>query len=359
MKQLLFFIAFTLTSSAFLWFSQPYLLPKVHITDISIGLSAAQRKLARDALLPGETLSLEALAHFSDGTTKVLDKTDTYQWHVTPKNAVTFSNNLALINEAVDSFSITASQGELLSKPLSFNVSPSKVNALDIETINASNSLTLNVNSAAQLKVIATLNDKSQVDVTQTVNWQHNEHVEIEQGIVEAKSKGQSALSASLGMVTSSVFNVEINDTTPNTCRVPMVTININNERRIFTCPLAMEYEKQSHLFQEWGGNGPANMSVPRLTWKKAQTLCQKQTPSQRLPTVEELKALYQHSAQRVSSVGHSPVYLAWGWPTNILYWSSTPYGNKKGQHYFVGLYNGYAYNYKDRSRLYVTCVNY
>ena len=82
-------------------------------------------------------------------------------------------------------------------------------------------------------------------------------------------------------------------------------------------------------------------------TWPEANAYCTNTTingqTGWRLPTKDELKALYDSGAINNQ-----------GWTLNYT-WSFTPDG--RGDHYFVGLHDGFVNWDYDRGEGFVTCV--
>ncbi|MDE1351611.1 DUF1566 domain-containing protein [Vibrio aestuarianus] len=105
--------------------------------------------------------------------------------------------------------------------------------------------------------------------------------------------------------------------------------------------------------FTETGSYGPDGMVVSRFNWSNADALCETVEmgghADWRLPTWEELVSLY-------STTDSQGAFNAYGWPSNVHAWSSTPFlgaGNYAGMH----LSKGHVDSFNGSTVNYVSCV--
>ncbi|PPA27884.1 hypothetical protein C3737_22110 [Aeromonas jandaei] len=112
-----------------------------------------------------------------------------------------------------------------------------------------------------------------------------------------------------------------------------------------YTCPLT-QAEAEANGISYSGILSENGVVYVGHTWPKARDYCNGLGGGYRLPTLDELNALY-------SAYGNMTSYA--GWPTGNYYWSSTE--GIPGAHYNVSLGSGFVTSSYDSIKRFVTCV--
>lgn len=95
-------------------------------------------------------------------------------------------------------------------------------------------------------------------------------------------------------------------------------------------------------------GTGLFTPTCQGMVWSTANTHCNNMGNGYRLPSRDELLALYNANP-------NNQMYTVYGWPTNLYYWSSTQ--NTGPDHYGVHLLHGGVGDSSDANGNYVACV--
>lgn len=328
----------------------------VKVTSIQIKMSSRDTKQDPHALRIGNKLHLKAMANYSDGG--IANISDMVNWHSDAPAIVKIDMHGTIQVSQSGNAKLTASYDGIYSAPFSVSVLNSQLVSLAIKSASKDMPTSLNTNTRRQLLAIGTYDDGSQEDLTSQVDWmltKPSKNAVVDQGLLFTQKAEKVSVIAKIERLSSAPFSLNFVDKLDQECATNNIQLNYKNKRLSFTCPPTQQrYSQARHYFTESGSHGPAGIKVARLNWPKAVEYCKSLGDQYRLPSREELEALY--ARYPVDSNGLAQIYTQFGWPVNMLFWSSTPYDNGH-QHYFVGLYNGGFYNYKNSSRLYVSCV--
>lgn len=95
-------------------------------------------------------------------------------------------------------------------------------------------------------------------------------------------------------------------------------------------------------------GVGTFSTNCQPQNWSNANSYCSGLDNSYRLPSGEELIALY-------NAYPDNQMSTVWEWPTDNPYWSFT--STSAGTHHGIGLHNGSLSHVSDNANIYVACV--
>ncbi|WP_083243864.1 Ig-like domain-containing protein [Aeromonas sp. DNP9] len=267
-----------------------------------------------------------ATATLSDGSSLDVTNDPVLSWSSSAENIATItstgtSGKGVATGVAVGITTITASgtaNGQAFSATQQLTVTDAKVTSIQVTPAPVS----VGRRQSLQMNAIGTFSDSNTGDITSDVAWQ-SDNTDIatvrRSGLLVGVEVGTTSLTANSNGVFSNNVDVTVN---------PWVTIDGVGE---FSVP---------------------DDTSPSRTWPDANSYCSTLSldsgSAWRLPTIEELIALY-------SAYPRNHVNSVLRWPTNLMYWSSTP-SNVSNVYDGIYMTDGYVDLEGTGTRLYVTC---
>lgn len=330
------------------------------VLSITLQVSSRDQNQNLNALRMGNKIHLKAMAKYSDGG--VANISDKVLWTSSQPIVAKIDSHGVLRARHHGQSEITVSYNNIARSSILVNVLEAQLIRINVQQATKEMPNSLNKNSRRQLVAIGTYDDDQQQDLTDQVHWmltKPSNVAVVDEGLVFTQKPAKVSVTAEIEQLVSAPFTLNFVETLDSQCATPTIDLTNQGKKLRFHCPTISTaiIKTLSHATKfavERGTHGPAGMKVARLKWSDANQYCSSLGNNYRLPTKDELLALY--AKYPVDTNGFAKLYTLFGWPVNILFWSSTPYNDDK-QHYFVGLYNGGFYNYNNNSRLYVSCI--
>ncbi|WP_273979565.1 Ig-like domain-containing protein, partial [Vibrio parahaemolyticus] len=285
----------------------------------------------------GQTQQLTATATFSDATSS--DVSNSVTW--TPIDTATATVSSAGLLSAVEvgNTTLTAMKDGVTSNTVDVNVSAAFITAIQVtpSPVNVAKGLT------QQLTATATFSDATFSDVSNSVTWTPIDTATAtvsSAGLLSAVEVGNTTLTATKDGVTSNTVDVNVCADLAGPC----IDIFDTGTGKLFTNSPSRAYldsiggSPTSGTHTENGVHGPSGGVFYKFSRSNYDELCNTYNSHSlggrtnwRLGTKDEL------NLELYNTFGN--MYAARGWPTYVLYWTSST--DKYGDRYSVRLYDG------------------
>ncbi|ENM5825286.1 Ig-like domain-containing protein, partial [Vibrio metoecus] len=299
----------------------------------------------------GTSLQLHATLHLSDGSSS--DITGAVNWSVKDANIVQVTEEGVLYAATVGRTTLTANKDGMVSNTMQVQVIEADLLTIEINP----SSVSVSRGRTQQLVATAKYSDGNEIDVSNWVAWEiDNPTVALvsSSGLLFGLTNGNTELTATLDGMVSNMVNV-------NVCDLADACLDIfdTGSGKLFTNSPSVAYldsiggSATDDVHFEEGDYGPVGVFY-KFHWDSANTLCATYNTKSlggrtnwRIATFDDLKMeLF---------TAHGNMFTRRGWPTDMYYKASMPFGY---QHGYVNLYDGATqYNYPDL-RSYTSCVS-